>query len=158
MHLLAIVPCRWLFHGNWRLGFICRIDIVCGDGLFIGIVLVLSQRFTLASKYQLQLSGRYSSAYRNLIYYQKSSANLSASISRKLFSENASLRLGISDIFKTQRSYTLVDFGSLNYSDLGTFESRRLSLNFSWRFGNTKVRQTIDRDQGNAEEKGRSGG
>jgi len=115
-----------------------------------------SQRFTLAGKYQLQLSGRYTSASQNLIYYQLGSANVSASISRKLFREQASLRLGISDIFKTQRNYTRVDFGTLTYTDRGTFESRRVSLNFSWRLGDTKVRQTRDRDRGDAEEKGRS--
>ena len=117
-----------------------------------------SQRFTLAGKYQLQLSARYTSASQNLIYYQLGSANVSASIGRKLFSEQASLRLGISDIFKTQRSYTSVDFGSLTYTDQGTFESRRLWINFSWRFGNTNVRQTRDRARGDADEKGRSTG
>ncbi|RYY52504.1 MAG: TonB-dependent receptor [Chitinophagaceae bacterium] len=116
-----------------------------------------SQRFTLAGKYQLQLSGRYTSASQNLIYSQKNSANVSASISKKLFRDQASLRLGITDVFKTQRSFTEVDFASLIYTDKGTFESRRVSLNFSWRFGNTKIRQTQDRDRGDADEKGRSG-
>ncbi|WP_316755575.1 outer membrane beta-barrel family protein [Pedobacter aquatilis] len=116
-----------------------------------------SQRFTFRGKYQLQISGRYTSASQNLIYYQLRSANVSASVSRKVFKEQASLRLAISDIFKTQRNYTRVNFGSLNYTDFGTFESRRVSLNFSWRFGNTKVRQTQDRDRGDADEKGRSG-
>ena len=118
----------------------------------------ISQRFTLAVKYQLQLSARYTSASQNLIYYQLGSANVSASIGRKLFREQASLRLGISDIFKSQRSYTRVDFGTLTYTDWGTFESRRVSLNFSWRFGNNKIRQTRERDRGDAEEKGRSSG
>lgn len=116
-----------------------------------------SQRITLPGKYQVQLSGRYTSASQNLIYYQQSSANASASIGRKLFKDQASLRIGISDIFKTQRNYTSVNFGSLQYTDLGTFESQRVSLNFSWRFGNTKVRQTVERDRGDADEKGRSG-
>ena len=118
----------------------------------------ISQRFTLAVKYQLQLSARYTSASQNLIYYQLGSANVSASIGRKLFRKEASLRLGISDIFKSQRSYTRVDFGTLTYTDWGTFESRRVSLNFSWRFGNNKIRQTRERDRGDAEEKGRSSG
>lgn len=116
-----------------------------------------SQRFLLPGKYQLQLSGRYTSASQNLIYQLQRSANVSASIARKVLKEQGSLRLGISDIFKTQRNYTYVNFGSLNYIDQGTFESRRVSLNFSWRFGNTKVRQTEERNRGDADEKGRSG-
>jgi iron complex outermembrane recepter protein len=117
-----------------------------------------SQRITLPGKYQLQLSGRYTSAAQNLIYYQQSSANASASIGRKLFKDQASLRIGITDIFKTQRNYTSVNFGSLQYTDFGTFESRRVSLNFSWRFGNNKIRQTQGRNRGDEDEKGRSGG
>jgi len=116
-----------------------------------------SQRINLPGKYQLQLSGRYTSASQNLIYLQQSSANASASISRKFFNDQASLRIGISDIFKTQRQYTIVNFGSLQYTDFGTFESRRISLSFNWRFGNTKVRQAEERRGGNADEKGRSG-
>ncbi|QDW25495.1 TonB-dependent receptor [Pedobacter sp. KBS0701] len=116
-----------------------------------------SQRISLFSKYQLQLSCRYTSASQNLIYQQQSSANASASISRKLFNDQASVRIGISDIFKTQRQYTSVNFGNLQYTDFGTFESRRVSLSFNWRFGNTKIRQTEERSRGDADEKRRSG-
>jgi len=116
-----------------------------------------TQRFNLPGKNLLQLGARYTSASQNLIYYQQSSANTTASISRKLFNDQASFRIGVSDIFKTQRNYTSVNFGSLNYTDLGTFESRRVSLSFSWRFGNQKIRKTEDRERGDADEKSRSG-
>ncbi|MGQ7856513.1 outer membrane beta-barrel protein [Pedobacter sp. WC2501] len=116
-----------------------------------------SPAVSLFSKYQFQLSGRYTSASQNRIYQQPSSANASASIRRKLFNDQASLRIGISDIFKTQRQYTSVNFGSLQYTDFGTFESCRVSLGFNWRFGNTKIRQTEERRRGDADEKGRSG-
>jgi iron complex outermembrane receptor protein len=115
-----------------------------------------SQRLTIKN-YQLQLSGRYTSASQNLIYRQLSSGNLSASLSRKLLKNQASIRIGITDILKTQRSFTDVNFGDLRYTDRGTFESRRISFNFAYRFGNTKIRQTAERDRGDAEEKGRSG-
>lgn len=115
-----------------------------------------SQRISLG-KCQVQLSGRYTSASQDLIYYRQSSANVSAGISRKFFSDQASVRLGISDIFKTQRNNTQVNFGSLNYTDEGTFESRRISLNLSWRFGNKKIHQAAEHQRGNADEKGRSG-
>jgi hypothetical protein len=114
-----------------------------------------TQRFIIHGSYQLQLSGRYTSASQNLIYRQRSSANISASIGRKFFKEQASVRLGISDIFKTQRNYTDVNFGSLVYTDLERFESRRLSFNFSCRFGNTKARQTKERSSGSVDEKSR---
>lgn len=116
-----------------------------------------SQRFNLPGNYLLQLSGRYTSASQNLIYAQRDNGNLSATISRKLFNDRSTIRIGLSDIFKTQRKYGTVDFGSLRYSYRSDFESQRVSLNFSWRFGNTKIRQTEERDRGDADEKGRSG-
>ena len=108
-------------------------------------------------KYLLQFGARYTSAARNLIYYQQSSANTTANISRKLFGDNASIKLGVSDIFKTQRNYTSVNFGTLNYTDLGTFESRRISFSFTWRFGNQKIRKAENHERGDADEKSRSG-
>ena len=117
-----------------------------------------TQRFNLPGKYLLQLGARYTSASQDLIYHQRSSANTTASISRNFFDDKASLRIGVSDIFKTQRNYTDVNFGSLNYTDLGAFESRRASFSFSWRFGDQKIRQTENRERGDADEKGRSGG
>jgi hypothetical protein len=119
--------------------------------------LLTTQRFNLPGKYILQLGARYTSASQNLIYYQQSSANTTASISRKLFNDQASFRIAVSDIFKTQRNYTSVNFGSLNYTDLGVFESRRVSFSFSWRFGNQKIRKPEDRERGDADEKSRSG-
>jgi iron complex outermembrane receptor protein len=116
-----------------------------------------NQRFSLPGKYLLQLGARYTSASQNLIYRLQSSANTNASISRKLFNDQASVKIGVSDIFKTQRNYTSVNFGSLNYTDLGTFESRRVSFSFSWRIGNQKVRKTAERERGDADEKSRSG-
>lgn len=117
-----------------------------------------TQRFNLPGKYLLQLGARYTSASQNLIYYQQSSANTTASISKKLFDDQASFKLGVSDIFQTQRNYTSVNFGGLNYTDMGTFESRRVYVSFSWRFGNQNVRKTEDRERGDADEKSRSGG
>jgi len=117
-----------------------------------------TQRFNLPDNYLLQLGARYTSASQNLIYYSQSSANTTVSISKKFFNDRASMKLSVSDIFKTQRNYTSVNFGSLNYTDLGTFESRRVSFAFSWHFGNEKIRKTEDRERGDADEKDRSGG
>jgi hypothetical protein len=115
-----------------------------------------TQRFNLPGQYLLQLGARYTSASQNLIYYLHSSANTTASISRRLLNDQASVKIGVSDIFRAQRNYTSVNFGSLNYTDLGTSESRRVSFSFTWRFGNQKVRKTTERERGDAEEKSRS--
>lgn len=116
-----------------------------------------SQRFTLPAKLQLQLSARYASPATTLIYRQGSNANVSLGISRKLFNNQGSVGISVSDIFRTQRNITTVNFENLQYTSNSTWESRRISLRFNWRFGNTKVQQTQDRETGNSDEKGRSG-
>jgi iron complex outermembrane receptor protein len=116
-----------------------------------------SQRITLPSKYSIIVSGRYNSPLQNLIYYQQSNANVSVSIGRKILKEQGSFRIGISDIFRMQRTNTLVNFGDLRYIQNETWESRRLSLSFAWRFGNKKIKETQERSTGSRDEKNRSG-
>lgn len=116
-----------------------------------------TQRFNLPGKYLLQLGARYTSAAQNLIYYQQSSGNTTVSISKKFFNEQLSVKAGISDLFKTQRNNTSVNSGGLIYTDLGRFESRRVSFSLNWRFGNDKIRKTEERERGDADEKSRSG-
>lgn len=115
-----------------------------------------SQRITLPNKYSLIVSARYNSPVQNLIYYQESNVNVSASIGRKLLKEQGSFRIGISDIFKMQRTNTLVNFRDLNYMQHETWESRRLSLSFAWRFGDKKIKETQERSTGSRDEKSRS--
>lgn len=116
-----------------------------------------SQRITLAHQYSLLINARYNSPFQNLIDYQQSNANVSASIGRKILKEQGSFRVGISDIFSMQKTNTLVNFGDLNYTQNKTWESRRLSLSFTWRFGNKKVKETQDRPTGSRDEKMRGG-
>jgi iron complex outermembrane recepter protein len=116
-----------------------------------------TQRFSLPDKFKLQLSARYTSSLQNLIYYQGSSANISAAVNRTLFKDQGSIRIFFSDIFRTQRNHVSVDFGDLKYTQLNTWESRRVGLDLTWKFGNGKIRQTKERNTGNSEERGRSG-
>lgn len=119
--------------------------------------LSMTQRINLPGQYLLQFGARFTSASLNLIYYKQSDANTTVSISKKFFNDQALVKIGASDLFDTQRNYTAVNFGTLRYTDLGSYESRRISLSLSWKFGNQKIRQTAERVNGDAEEKERSG-
>lgn len=116
-----------------------------------------SQRLTLPGKYSLLVNARYNSSVLNLIFYQRSNANVSLSIGKKIFKDKGAFRVGVTDIFKMQRTKTLVNFGDLNYAQNETWESRRLSLSFTWRFGEKKIKEAKDRSTGNSDEKNRSG-
>ncbi|WDF56115.1 outer membrane beta-barrel family protein [Mucilaginibacter sp. KACC 22063] len=115
-----------------------------------------SQRITLPKQFLFQVTGRYNSAHRDLIYQQAGSGTVSASLGKKFKGDKVSVRLGMSDIFNTTRNFTRVNFGTLNYTENQVVESRRVSLAFNWRFGNQKVRQTQDHSNGDSDEKGRS--
>jgi iron complex outermembrane receptor protein len=115
-----------------------------------------SQRFNLPNKFQLQVSARYSSVAQNLIYHQGSSANTSIALNRKILNEQGSFKFTFSDIFKTQRNNVTVDFGGIRYTQQNLWESRRIGLEFNWRFGNNKTKKTRTRETGNDEEKNRS--
>jgi iron complex outermembrane recepter protein len=118
--------------------------------------LYTSQRFTLPGENILRVTARYSAPRVRLYMYDEENGSLSISIGRQVLNKKGILRIGASDVFLTQRRITNVDFGSLKYSEKSTWESRSVFVEFSLRFGSTKIREARDRKLGNADEKGRT--
>jgi outer membrane receptor protein involved in Fe transport len=114
-------------------------------------------RFVLPKKYILQLTGRYTLPTQKLIYDNKGFGSVGASIGKRFANDKVTLRLGSSDIFRTQRRFTTVNFGSLHYTQNDRWESRTLFVELSYKFGSTKISAPRERDAGNAEEKERVG-
>ena len=69
---------------------------------------------------------------------------------------NGNLTLALSDVFKTQRWTGEIDFGGANITLDSTWDSRRLKVNFSYLFGNQKVKKARNRKTGLDEEKRRT--
>lgn len=118
--------------------------------------LYTSQRFTLPGQNILRITARYNAPKLRLYMFDEENGSLSISLGRQVFNKKGILRIGASDVFLTQRRITKVDFGSLRYSEKSTWESRSVFLEFSLRFGSSKIKEPRDRQTGNTDEKGRT--
>ena len=76
-------------------------------------------------------------------------------VSKSLFREAATLTLNVSDVFNTQQNGYDVFANGLNSTNLDKTESRFVKLNFSYKFGNQRVKASQRRSTGIEAEKGR---
>ena len=69
-------------------------------------------------------------------------------VSKSLLKDAATLTLNVSDVFDTQQSRYDVLAGGINSSNLDKAESRFVKLNFSYKFGNQRVKASQRRSTG----------
>jgi iron complex outermembrane recepter protein len=122
-----------------------------------GYGITTSQRFVLPGKYILNLSGRYTSGSRQLIYNLRDNGSVNISIGKRYFKEKGVVRIGMTDIFRMQKKVLTVDFSNVKYVQNSNWESRRVYFEFSYKFGSSKIKGTRDRETGNSDEKQRAG-
>ncbi|RBL88323.1 outer membrane beta-barrel family protein [Chitinophaga flava] len=113
------------------------------------VLLNVQQVFDLDKKTQAEISGNYQSPD---IYggFQRSKHNwqVNIGVQRKIMKGNATVRVGINDLFQTYRWYGVRDFDGLYYRNRGMEDSRQLRLGFSYRFGNIKLAKSRERSSG----------
>jgi len=66
--------------------------------------------------------------------------SMDAGVQKRLFAGKGNLKLSVSDIFKTQVWSGISNFGDLYMETSGGWDSRRFKVNFSYMFGNDKVK------------------
>jgi hypothetical protein len=80
--------------------------------------------------------------------YVKGNSQIDLGLQRNLFNDKATLRLAASDIFKSNRINTDSELNGLTLHTTYVGESRQVRLNFTYRFGNNKVKAKNDRESG----------
>jgi Txe/YoeB family toxin of Txe-Axe toxin-antitoxin module len=81
--------------------------------------------------------------------------SIDAGISKSLWDGRANVKLSISDIFRTTPFSGESQFGPLFMRINGDWDSRRVRLNFSYRFGNNEVKSARRRKTGLEDESSR---
>ncbi len=114
--------------------------------------------FQLPRAFSLELSGWYTSpSLWGGNFRMKELYSIDVGMQKKLFDGRANLRVAFSDIFKTNVWQGESTFGALFLDVSGGFDSRRVSVNFSYLLGNNKVKSRR-RKTGLDEESQRVGG
>ncbi len=140
------------FHSTFKSNF--------GEGRVInnsvtGYTVWVQNSFRMGKGYTSELSGYYSSpSVWEGTFKQKSMGQINVGLSKNMLKDKATLKLTVNDIFKTMRFQGTSDFAGQTVNVLNTWQSRMFRVNFSYRFGNTKVK-VRNRETGLTEEAGR---
>ncbi len=118
----------------------------------------MQQSFTLSKLWSAQASGFWSAPTTQTVYRIGGLGALNLSVQKKVIQERGKITVGIDDVLNTMRwkwsdTRQSADFGD----DLATrqqftidrkWESRRVSLRFSYRFGSNDVKSARERETG----------
>lgn len=82
----------------------------------------------------------------------KALGNLDAGIQKSILRGNGTLKVSVSDIFKTQVFNATSNFAGQRFISKGGADTRQLRINFSYRFGGSQVKAARQRKTGSEEE------
>ncbi|MEM0941410.1 MAG: TonB-dependent receptor [Bacteroidota bacterium] len=113
--------------------------------------------FTLPKGFQMEISGWYDApAIWEGNWTTDSQWDISAGVSKQLFKKKGNLKVSISDIFLTNPWSGESNFGVLEMTGRGRWESRQVRINFSYTLGNSQIKGARKRTTGMEEESSRT--
>ncbi|MBA4196358.1 MAG: TonB-dependent receptor [Chitinophaga sp.] len=119
----------------------------------------LQQTFSLGKDYTLETSGWLNGpSIWGGTWKTKAQGGLDVGAQKLLLKKKATLKLTVTDIFKTSPWTATSDFGGLYIRGNGSWESRTLRVSFTYRFGNNQVKAARQRQAGSDSEAKRIGG
>ncbi len=113
--------------------------------------------FTLPKDFAIELSGRYMSKSVYGMAYMNARGSIDVGAQKQLFNKKATLKLSVSDIFNLQENSYTSQYENVNLIGKQHYDSRRVSLTFTWRFGRTDIKAARQRRTGLEEETSRAG-
>jgi hypothetical protein len=132
-----------------------------GDGKIVNLKAVsfngyAQHTFTLPHNLALEVSGWYNSpSVWGGTFKMDAMWSMDAGLQKKLLQGKGSLKVSVSDIFKTNTWSGISRFGALDMNINGGWDSRRLRVNFTYLIGNDQVKAARRRTTGLEDEKGR---
>ena len=111
-----------------------------------------SQQFTLSKKLSAELSGWYRTGGVDGVIISKPMGALSAGLSQKILKDKGTVRLNVRDIFGTQRFRATTQYGNVDVAFQNRWDSRQVSVGFSYRFNKGKIENKPSRKTGGADD------
>jgi hypothetical protein len=109
----------------------------------------MQQSFTLGKDYTAELSGWFSGpSVWGATWKTKPQGGLDVGLQKALFQKNATVKVTVTDIFKTNPWTATSDFGGTYIKGSGEWESRTFRVSFNWRFGSSQIKSSRDRKTG----------
>ena len=104
---------------------------------------------TLPLKFTVEISGFYNApsvwggTFLNSAFW-----GIDGGVQKRFWQDKATLKLSVSDIFKSMQWRGVSNFSGLYMDASGGWESRQLKLNFTYRFGHKEIKKQRDRTTG----------
>lgn len=117
----------------------------------------LNNTFTLGKGWTAELTGFYQSKMVWGLFYIKNLAQITAGIQHISKDKNSTLKLSISDIFRTNHIAVEVEYQNQDFFTDRTWDSRVATVSYTYRFGKNTVAKARQRNTGVEEEKRRAG-
>jgi iron complex outermembrane recepter protein len=115
----------------------------------------LQNNYTLSKTLSLELSGYYNSPQLDpgALTRYFATGNIDIGLTQKLWDGDGVLKISISDILKTNFWHQIEDYSKYYFSEgRQYYESRQLRLNFTYKFGNKKVKDARQRSTSSQDE------
>ncbi len=104
---------------------------------------------TLPQKFTIEVSGFYNSpSVWGGTFLNKAFWGIDGGVQKRFWQDKATLKLTVSDIFKSMQWRGISNFSGLYMDASGGWESRQLKVNFSYRFGNKAIKKQRERITG----------
>ena len=109
----------------------------------------LQTSFTLGHNYTAELSGEYNGpSIWGATWFTKPQGGVDVGVQKLFWDKKASVKLSATDVFLTMPWKANSNFGGLKVDAGGKWESQTLRLNFTYRFGNSQVKASRQRETG----------
>jgi hypothetical protein len=116
----------------------------------------MSNTFTLPRNWSLELTGRYQSAQLNGNVTLLQQYQINVGVQKSLLNNKATLKLSVDDLLDTNKGGEIAEYGNVNIHLINRWDSRKLNVSFSYRFGKDNFKTRADRVTSSSEEEGRS--
>ncbi|WP_461043838.1 outer membrane beta-barrel protein [Spirosoma harenae] len=120
--------------------------------------LYTSQNFTLSKTVSAEVSGWYNSASQYGFYRAQPMGAFNLGVQKKLMDGKGNLKLNVSDPFWLNRFSGRALVQDIDFRVNSRWESRRIMLTFTYRFGNQNVKSARQRNSATSAEQNRVGG
>ncbi len=115
----------------------------------------INNGFSFTKGWKAELSAWFNYQNTTTIYRSKPFTSVNFGISKKVWNDKGTFKLAVSDLFNTQQWVQTAETSNLQMNTYRKWESRNISLGFSLRFGNSKIKSADNRNSGAQDEMNR---
>lgn len=147
----------WGLNGNFAASYFKgSYNTVASGNSTISTAFTVTNGFILKHGWNADLVLMYTTPYSDGFYHYKQNFLMNTGLSKTL-NRNSSLKLSGSDIFRTYRVSYKTEYNNINLQNIARYDTRAVTLTYSYKFGNMRVKKQADRKGGIDKEEKRVG-